>query len=91
MNQQQHDPTGAELDRLAQDYRAIKAPPHLKTRITAEARVQESRRGRQRWRPVAAGLALALGLLAVTPLLKQEPGSETDGSPPLPSLAAAAR
>ena len=78
------------LETLQADYRAVKAPPYLKTRIQAEVARGQRRAGLQRWHPIAAGVTLALGLLVATPLLKEETGTRADG-PPLPSLAAASR
>ena len=79
------------LETMRDDYRAVKAPRYLKTRIQAEVAGGRRRTSLQRWHPIAAGVTLALGLLVATPLLKEESGTRASGTPPLPSLAAASR
>lgn len=72
-------------------YQAVQAPPGLATRIKARARELPTPKGWvDVWRPVTAGLAVALGLIAVSPLLvnKDDPAA---GTPPLPSLTALSR
>ena len=47
-----------DLDRLKRDYRAIKAPPHLATRIRAS--VDDDRLRPTRWLPALAATTIAI-------------------------------
>lgn len=72
-------------------YQAVQAPPGLATRIKARAReLPPSKDWVKVWRPVTAGLAVALGLIAVSPLLTNK-SHPSPGTPPLPSLTALSR
>lgn len=93
MNDQPDDGLDVD-DRYGQrrrDYQAVRAPHGLATRIKARARALPPSRGwASVWRPVTAGLALALGLVAVSPLLIDN-HKATPSTPPLPSLTALSR
>ena len=73
-----------DLDRLKRDYRAIKAPPHLATRIRAS--VDDDRLRPTRWLPAAAATTIAIAAVAMFPLLYQ-PASVTAMKPSLSTLA----
>ncbi|MEE8307818.1 MAG: hypothetical protein V3R81_11175 [Gammaproteobacteria bacterium] len=73
------------------DYQSIQAPPGLETSIKARARELGPSKGWVGvWRPVTVGLALALGLVAVLPLVIDRTKVAAD-TPPLPSLTALSR
>lgn len=81
----------AAYGRHRREYQSIRVPLGLETRIKARARELPPGKGWIRiWRPLTAVAALALGLVAVSPLLKDNSGIEA-GTPPLPSLAALSR
>lgn len=64
------------IDKLQQDYREIRAPAHLATRIRAEVADLES--PRRSWLPALAPIAVAVAAVTVAPLLmQQQPGDET--------------
>ena len=58
-----------DLDQLKRDYRAIKAPPHLATRIRAS--VDDERLRPTRWLPAIAVTTIAIAAVAMFPLLYQ--------------------
>ncbi len=73
-----------DLDKLKQDYRAIKAPRHLATRIRAS--VDDERRRPTRWLPAIAATTIAIAAVAMFPLLYQ-PADMTAMKPSLSTLA----
>jgi len=65
-----------DIDKLQQDYREIRAPEHVATRICAEVADRDS--PRRTWLPALAPIAVAVAAVTVAPLLmQQEPGDET--------------
>ena len=65
-----------DIDRLKQDYRDIRAPGHLATRIRAE--VADRDLPTRSWLPALAPIAVAVAAVTVAPLLmQQQPGDET--------------
>ncbi len=70
-----------ELQQLKHDYRAIKAPPHLATRIRAS--VGDERRRSARWLPAIAATAIAVAAVGLFPLIDQPSGA----APLKPSLS----
>ena len=73
-----------DLEKLKQDYRAIRAPQHLATRIRAN--VDEDLRRGTRWFPAIAATTIAIAAVAMFPLLYQ-PSSVTPMKPSLSTLA----
>lgn len=73
-----------ELDQLRHEYRNIKAPPHLATRIRAN--VGTAPRRSRRWVPAAAATVLVAAVVWLSPLVDQT----TSESPVKPSLSALA-
>ena len=68
-----------DLDRLRQDYRAIRAPAHLATRIRAKTGDPP----RRAWLPAAATVAIAVAAITVAPiLLQQQAAQETIAARP---------
>jgi hypothetical protein len=85
------DVKDADFQTRRREYKAVQAPSWIATRVKSRAR--EAAPGKSWldiWRPVTAGLAVALGILAVGPLLDGEKASAPN-SPPLPSLTALSR
>ncbi len=70
-----------ELQQLKDDYRAIKAPPHLATRIRAS--VGDDRPRAHRWLPAIAATAIAVAAVGLFPLIDQPSGT----APLKPSLS----
>ncbi len=70
-----------ELEQLKRDYRAIKAPPHLATRIRAS--IGDERRPSSRWLPAIAATAIAVAAVGLFPLIDQPSGA----APLKPSLS----
>jgi len=65
-----------DIDKLKQDYREIRAPEHLATRIRAE--VSDRDLPKRSWLPALAPVAVAVAAVTVAPLLmQQQPGDET--------------
>jgi hypothetical protein len=65
-----------DIDKLRQDYRGIRAPEHLATRIRAE--VADQVRPRRSWLPALAPIAVAVAAVTVAPLLmQQQSGDDT--------------
>ena len=65
-----------DIDKLRQDYREIRAPEHLATRIRAEVADRDS--PRRSWLPALAPIAVAVAAVTVAPLLmQQQPGEDT--------------
>ena len=65
-----------DIDKLRQDYRRIRAPGHLATRIRAE--VADRSLPRRSWLPALAPIAVAVAAVTVAPLLtQQQPADET--------------
>jgi len=65
-----------DIDKLRQEYREIRAPGHLATRIRAEVAGLDS--PRRSWLPALAPIAVAVAAVTVAPLLmQQQPGDET--------------
>ena len=65
-----------DIDKLKQDYRDIRAPGHLVTRIRAEAADRDL--PTRSWLPALAPIAVAVAAVTVAPLLmQQQPGDET--------------
>jgi len=65
-----------DIDKLKQDYRDIRAPGHLGTRIRAE--VADRDLPTRSWLPALAPIAVAVAAVTVAPLLmQQQPGDET--------------
>mgnify|MGYP001814317858 CR=1 FL=1 len=91
----QRDNQADSIDTYAErrrQYQAVRAPVGLETRIKAQARDLPQGRGWvNAWRPITAGLALMLGLVAVSPLLLNDNTEVATGTPPLPSLTALSR
>ncbi len=90
-----NDPSGIDVEdnypTRRREYQAVQAPSWLAARIKSRAReVDSGKTWVETWRPITAGLAVALGILAVGPLLDGEKPSATN-SPPLPSLTALSR
>jgi len=75
-----------ETEKLQKDYRRIKAPPFLATRIMAGIRPRPSRR---RWLPAVAAAALVMVIVSVAPRLADRQPAITETSPM--SLAALSR
>ena len=75
------------LDELKRDYRRIKAPPYLVTRVAASAREQERR---TRGRPAMVAAALVLAVVAVLPFTRTDDADRTvvANAPSLSRLAA---
>ena len=73
-----------ELERLKRDYQAIKAPPHLATRIRAT--VGDDPRRSTRWLPAIAATTIAVAAVALYPMIDQPSGS-TPMKPSLSTLA----
>ena len=61
-----------KLEQLKCDYRAIKAPPHLATRIRAS--VSDEQRRSVRWLPAIAATAIAVAATGLFPLIDQPSG-----------------
>lgn len=72
----------AELQKLKDDYQAIKAPAHLATRVLAN--VDDRRRGRA-WLPGLAMVSIVLAVLG--PLLLLQPRTDGEAKPTIPSLS----
>lgn len=68
-----------DLEQLKSDYRGIKAPPHLATRIRAE--VADTPLKSHSWMPAAATFAVVLAVAWVLPFAWQPPSTD-----PLPVL-----
>lgn len=75
-----------EIDDLKEDYRSIKAPPHLATRVRAEITVLAVRR--RNWVPAGATIMAVVAVVWLTPFIAQL--SSTDAQPSKPSLTAIA-
>lgn len=76
-----------ELKKLKQDYRAIKAPPYLSTRIRAA--VADDRKSSHAWMPVMATALAVVAIAWVLPLMMQQQTAVTP-RPTKPSLTALA-
>ena len=72
-----------DLEKLKKDYRAIRAPAHLATRILAETRD----RPRRSWLPAAATVAVAVAAVTVAPILLQQQAGEDSVAPKPTSLS----
>ncbi len=70
-----------ELQQLKRDYQAIKAPPHLGTRIRAS--IGDERRRPARWLPAIAATAIAVAAVGLFPFIDQPSGT----APLKPSLS----
>ena len=65
-----------DIDKLKQDYRAIRAPEHVATRLRAEVAAGDP--PRRTWLPALAPIAIAVAAVTVAPLLmQQKPDDET--------------
>ena len=73
-----------ELDQLKQDYRDIKAPPYIATRIRAG--VGDDPRRAHRWMPAAAATVLVAAVVWLSPLT-EEPMTATPAKPSRSALA----
>ena len=80
MNEQPSSTPRSELQALRHDYRALKAPAFLGTRIHAEVTARQGRRTR---RPLLAAVVVALVVLAIVPFLPRQ-----ELAPPPVSMAA---
>ena len=70
-----------DIDKLKRDYREIRAPGYLATRIRAEVADRNSP-GRS-WLPALAPIAVAVAAVTVAPLLmQQQPGDEAAAPKP---------
>ncbi len=72
-----------ELEKLARDYRDVKAPPYLATRIRAEVANRPVRN--HGWLPVATTAVLAAAIIGLGPMFWNSAGGP-DAHPATPSL-----
>ena len=75
-----------DIRKLKQEYRGIRAPAHLATRIRAETADQDKRR--RTWLPAMATVAVAVAALTVTPMLLQQQADQDAVAPKPTSLSA---
>lgn len=73
-----------EIEKLAQDYRRIEAPPQLATRVRAEVANRPVRN--HGWLPAAATAVIAVALIGILPALWQT-SAVSDKPPVRPSLS----
>lgn len=73
-----------DLEQLKRDYRRIKAPPYLATRIRAEVADRPAHRRRG---PAMAAVAVAIAVIVLTPLVQQERSTQTTRAPSLTMLS----
>ena len=78
------DKPESEISQLRKRYQAIEAPAHVRTRIRAHARDQQTRI--RHWRPAFVAIPLAIAVLGILPFVGQKT-TETN-TPKLPSMAA---
>mgnify|MGYP001822808589 CR=1 FL=1 len=74
-----------ELSALRRDYRALKAPPFLATRIRAGVDERSTRRARRR--PLFAAVAIAAGVLAILPFINWQAATQQPSIQPMASLS----
>lgn len=74
-----------DIDKLKREYRAIRAPDYLATRIRAETRDDD--RKRRSWLPAMATIAVAVAAITVTPVLLQQQASDETVAPKPTSLS----
>jgi hypothetical protein len=77
------------IDKLKQDYREIRAPGYLATRIRAE--VSDRDLPTRSWLPALAPVAVAIAAVAVAPLLTQQQPDENAVAPSPTSMSALTR
>ena len=76
-----------DIDKLKDDYRAIKAPPHLATRVRAQ--VKDTRFRRYNWVPAGATAMAIVAVFWLVPLLSVQTTSDSAlRKPSLTSIAA---
>ena len=78
-----------DIDKLKQDYRGIRAPKHLATRIRAE--VADQVRPRRSWLPALVPVALAVAAVTVAPLLMQQQSGDETVAPKPTSMSSLTR
>ena len=78
-----------DIDKLKRDYRDIRAPAHLATRIRAE--VADRGQPRRSWLPAMATVAIAAAALTITPVLLQQRSTEETATPKPTSMSTLAR
>ena len=74
-----------DIDKLKQDYREIRAPEHLATRIRAEVADRDS--PRRSWLPTLVPIAVAVAAVTVAPLLMQQQTGDESVAPKPTSLS----
>ena len=82
-----------DLDELKRDYRDIEAPPALATRIRAAVADVDKQRP-ARWLPALTTVAVAVCVIAITPMLMTPPQQQQDSdraTPTRPSLSVLSR
>ncbi len=67
MSEQQPDTPPSELQALRRDYRALKAPAFLETRVRAGVIDRQARHSRRR--PLLIAVAVAIAMLAIVPFI----------------------
>lgn len=78
-----------DIDKLKQDYRAIRAPEHVATLIRAEVADRES--PRRTWLPTLVPVAVAAAAVTVAPLLMQQQSGDETVAPKPTSLSTLTR
>lgn len=78
-----------DIDKLKQDYREIRAPEHLATRIRAE--VADRDLPRRSWLPALAPIAVAVAAVIVAPLLMQQQSDDGTVAPKPTSMSTLTR
>ena len=78
-----------DIDKLKQDYRGIRAPKHLATRIRAE--VADQGRPRRSWLPALVPVAVAVAAVTVAPLLMQQQSGDETVAPKPTSMSSLTR
>lgn len=78
-----------DIDKLQKDYREIRAPEHLATRIRAE--VADRDLPRRSWLPALAPVAVAVVAVTVAPLLMQQQAGDEAATPKPTSMSTLTR
>lgn len=74
-----------DIGKLKKDYREIRAPEYLATRIRAE--VADRNSPRRTWLPVLAPVAVAIAAVTVAPLLMQQQAGDEAATPKPTSMS----